>query len=166
MISPELIRRHPLSAGLLEDQLITLAQAADDQTVEPETVFFREGKPLNRFYLLLDGEVVILMEPPDPHAEHSLASQLSRRLPTLEIIVTSIKPGAVFGWSGLLPPHEATATAKAVTKSRVLVFDCIPIRKRFETDCHFGFLMTQKVAQITRERLRDARIESLAFTHS
>ena len=32
----------------------------------------------------------------------------------------------------------------------------------FEEDCRFGYIMTQKSAQVIRERLRDSRIESLA----
>jgi hypothetical protein len=34
--------------------------------------------------------------------------------------------------------------------------------KEFEKDCAFGYLMTQKAAQVIRERLQDIRIESLS----
>jgi hypothetical protein len=46
--------------------------------------------------------------------------------------------------------------------SLVIAFDCQKLLKEFESDCRFGYLMMQKAAQISRDRLRDLRIESLA----
>ncbi|MEJ2263225.1 MAG: hypothetical protein P8X95_07250, partial [Anaerolineales bacterium] len=72
--------------------------------------------------------------------------------------------GDLFGWSGLVSPHKATASAKALDACLVLSFDCKELFKVFEEDCRFGYLMIQKAAQVIGERLRDIRIESLALT--
>jgi CRP-like cAMP-binding protein len=69
--------------------------------------------------------------------------------------------GDVFGWSGLIPPTRATASAKAITDCRVLIFDSQELLKMFDEDCQLGYVMTVKAAGVIRERLRDMRIESL-----
>jgi hypothetical protein len=35
--------------------------------------------------------------------------------------------------------------------------------QNFDEDCQFGYIMTQKAAQVMRDRLHDMRIESLAY---
>ncbi|NOZ26594.1 MAG: Crp/Fnr family transcriptional regulator [Chloroflexi bacterium] len=147
MISPELIRRYPYFAGFDMDQIVTLAKAADELTVEPGHYFFHEGEELCCFYIVLEGAVAIVIEVPGEEDE---------------VVVSTVGPGEVFAWSGLVPPHTATASAKATTRCRVIAFDCQELRKVFETDCRFGYLMMQKIAQVIRDRLRDTRIQSLA----
>jgi hypothetical protein len=46
----------------------------------------------------------------------------------------------------------------------VVAFDCVALRQQFEDDPRLGYLMTQRMAQVMRERLSVLRIESLAFT--
>ena len=62
---------------------------------------------------------------------------------------------------GLVPPHETTASGRALTACRVVRFDCRRIRESFEADPRFGYLMMEKMAQTVRQRLRDLRIEAL-----
>ena len=83
-------------------------------------------------------------------------------LETKDIVISTVGPGEVFAWSGLVPPHEATASARAVNACWVVAFDGLQLRNKFEEDCRFGYTMMQKVAEVSRGRLRDLRIESLA----
>jgi hypothetical protein len=46
----------------------------------------------------------------------------------------------------------------------VVAFDCVALRQQFENDPRFGYLLTQRMAQVMRERISTLRIESLAFT--
>jgi CRP-like cAMP-binding protein len=68
----------------------------------------------------------------------------------------------VFGWSALIPSHEATAGAQALTPCRTIALDCEKLQPIFEEDRNLAYLMTLKAAQIVRGRLRDIRIETLA----
>ncbi|MGD2157974.1 MAG: hypothetical protein PVG32_13955, partial [Anaerolineales bacterium] len=61
-----------------------------------------------------------------------------------------------------VPPHKATASAKAQTDCRVITFDCDKLLDVFVEDCEFGYTMAQKAAQVIGQRLRDIRIESLS----
>ena len=78
-----------------------------------------------------------------------------------ELVVSTSGPGEVFAWSALVPPCVAISSGKAQTPCRAVAFDCGELRARFEDDPRFGFLMTQKAAQVIRDRLRDMHLESL-----
>lgn len=162
MISPEVLRRYPFFSRLSMDQITTLAKLATEKTVEADYFFFREDEKSTNFYLLLEGAVAIVYELPEREVEHKISDQFTRKLKTRDVIVSTVGPGDVFGWSGLIPPHKTTAGAKAVTPCRVVIFDCIELLKEFDKDCAFAYLMTQKAAKVIRERLQDVRIESLS----
>ena len=162
MISPEVLRRYPFFARLSFDQITTLAKLADEDTVEAEHFFFREDEELNNFYLLLEGAVAIVFELPEREVEHKISEQFMRKLQTKDVVVSTVGPGDVFGWSGLIPTNKASAGAKALTPCRVVAFNCEKLLEVFEKDTNFGYIMVQKAAQVISERLRDLRIESLA----
>ncbi len=162
MISRELIRRYPFFAGLNHDYVGTLAKFADEISVEAGHRFFVEGDELKRLYLVIEGAVAIVIAVPDRNVEHPLSGQLTGKLITTGVTVSTVGTGGVFGWSALIPPHEATAGAKAITPCRVIALNCEELRPIFEEDCNLAYSMTLKAAQIVRERLRDMRIESLA----
>jgi hypothetical protein len=61
-----------------------------------------------------------------------------------------------------VPPYKATAGAKSLTSCRVVAIRSKELRDFFEDDYQFGYLMSQKAAQVIRDRLRDLRIESLS----
>ncbi len=162
MISPELIRRYPFFADLSSEQIVTLAQAAEEKTVEADHYFFREGDELDHFYVVVEGEIGIVVDLTDETVEHPVSQQLTGDLQTKEIVVSWIGPGEMFGWSALVSPHTATSSGKALTASRVASFDCQKLRPIFAQDCPFGYVMLQKATQVIRERLRAMRIESLS----
>ena len=162
MISPELIRRYPFFAGLNHDYVGTLAKVADEVSVDAGHCFFREGDELKKLYLVIEGAVSLVIQVPDRDQVQSLSGQLTGNLVTKDATVSTVGTGGVFGWSALIPSHEATAGAKALTPCRAIALDCEGLRPVFEEDRNLAYLMTLKAAQIVRARLRDLRIETLA----
>jgi len=162
MISPELLRRYPVFAGLSHENIVTLANCAAEISVEKEHLFFHEGDELHEMFLVLEGAVGIIMELPAKAVTHSVANQLTNEYETEDVVLSAVGPGEVFGWSGLVAPYETMAGAKTLTPSRVVAFDCVALLEAFEADCQFGLIMMQKTAQVIRDRLRDRRMESLA----
>ncbi len=160
MVSPELLRRFPLFAGLDADQIMKLAKASDELTVEADHCFFRKGDELDTLYIVLEGEVGSVIELIEKGQPAIIASFSERNR---EIVVSTIGAGGVFAWSALVPPHTATTMVKARTASRLLAIDCVDLRNQFATDPHFGFIMMQRAAQGLRDRLRDMRMETLAL---
>jgi CRP-like cAMP-binding protein len=151
MVSPEIIRRYAFFSGLSMDQVVSLAKVADDITVPGGHYFHLEGDELKAFYIILEGEVNVITTLPQKDRE---------------VVISTLGAGDVFGWSGLVPPHSATAGAKTAIPSRLLAFDCQELLKIFDEDCRFGYTMMLKIAQLIRERLNDLRIETIAYIAS
>ena len=162
MISHELIRQYPFFSGLSYAQIITLAKAADEVIVEAGHYFFQEGDALKYFYMLLEGRVAIVIGVTDHSVEHKFSDQLTGRIKTKDVTVSIVDRRDFFGWSALIPPFQATAGARAITPCRVIVFNGEELLKGFQEDSQFGYLMTQKVAQIVRQRIHEMHIELLA----
>ena len=162
MISRHSINVYPFFSGLESDYMRILVEAANRVSVKPDYHFFRPGEELDQFYLVVDGEIGIYIAVTDQNVEQTLTMQLTQDLATKEIVVSTVGPGEVFGWSGLIPPHESTAGAKAIKPSQVIEFDCKEIRPSFKSDSNFAYLMTLKAAQIIRKRLRDKCVEILS----
>jgi CRP/FNR family transcriptional regulator, cyclic AMP receptor protein len=163
MISAELIRRFPFFAGLDLEQINKLAKLGTEKIVEEGHYFFHEDDELDTFYLNLEGAVGIVYEVPERDVEHKVADQFARKLKTKDIVISTVGPGEMFGWPGLVPPHKARSSSKALTPCRVIAFEGDKLLKEFDKDCGFGYVMTQKAAQVIGNRLRDLRVESLAF---
>jgi CRP-like cAMP-binding protein len=163
MVSSELLRRYPFFAGLSHDYLTRVAKMSDELSVDEGHYFFHEEDDLDTFYLTLEGAVAIVIELPEKDVQHKVSEQFLRELKTKDVIVSTVGSGDIFGWSGLVPPYRATGGAKAVTDCRVVAIQSKELRNLFDEDCEFGLLMTQKAAQIIRERLRDLRTETLSF---
>jgi CRP/FNR family cyclic AMP-dependent transcriptional regulator len=161
MVSPELVRRYPFFAGLEYDQLVALAQVAKETTAEPGHYFFNEGDVLKSFYLVVEGTVAVVIGVTDRNVEHKFVEQLYGDLKKKDVVVSTVEGGDLFGWSALIPPYISTAGAKAVKPSRIVEFNCEELWKLYPGNNHFTFLLTQKVAQVMRQRLHDAYIEIL-----
>ena len=161
MVSPELLRRYRFFGGLDHEQLVTLSSLGSEANVAAGHVFFEEGHELPAFYLVVEGAVAILIDVPDQGVEHAISGQLTGDLQTVGVTVSTAGTGDVFGWSALLPPYVATASAQAIMTTRVIAFETKSLLELFADDCEFGYLMVQKAGQIVRDRLRDLRVESL-----
>ena len=117
MVSPELLRRYPFFAGLTHDHIVTMANAAAEQAVEAGNAFFRADEAMCCLYLTIEGAVGVVMELPDHTVEQSLSGQLTGALHTRDVVMRTVGPGEVFGWSALVPPYTSTASAKALAGS-------------------------------------------------
>ncbi len=161
MISPELVRRYPFSAGLTDEQIVALAQTATEQDFPAGAVIFKEGDRLCCVYVVVQGAVAINIAVPDKGQSDSVADQITGEMPTTDITVSTAGTGEVFAWSALVEPYLATASAVTLTDCKLIAFDCNALRKIFKQDCNFGYKMMQVAIQIARDRLRDTRVESL-----
>jgi len=162
MVSPELMRRYPFFGKLSRDQLDKLAQVGHELSMESGHYFFHEGDELVQFYVVLEGEVGIIVDLTDDRVDQPLSGQLTGEIITREIVTSRVGPGEMFGWSALVLPHTATSSCKALSPCRVMGFDCKQLHQMFEEDCRFGYVMLLKATKIIRARLRSLRIELLS----
>src|ERR1035438_6565 len=85
-----LIEQQPFFKGLNPHHLQLLTDSALEMKFEPGQAIFAEGSPANRFYLILEGGVVLESEKEDRNV----------------IPVQTLGPGDALGWSWLFPPYS------------------------------------------------------------
>ena len=161
MISPEILRRYPFFSGFTFEQLDELAMAAEDTSVPAGHWFFHEGETLNQFFFLMEGSVTLTHEIPDHNVHQSITMQLTGNLVTKPISIGTLGEQEMFGWSALIPPHNSTAGAQATSHCKTISFNTLQLQPALDANCGFSHLLTLKMAQVIRERLRMRRIESL-----
>lgn len=162
MISPEMLRRYPFFAGLSHEQLVTLAMIGDEVRVDAGHVFFHEGDTLDTFFLVVEGDVAIVLGVTLGDVRQPLSQQLTGAVQKADVTVSQAGPGEPFGWTAIAANHHATAGATAVTSACVLAFGREKLLAAFEQDCNLGYRMLQQVLRVARQRLHDLRVESLS----
>ena len=141
---PQLAARlaaHPFLNGLSPEQITTLAEYATATDFAAGQRIFREGDRANRFYLILEGSVVL---------EAALPSGGSR-------VIEHLGPGEVLGWSWMFPPFRWHFGARALLATQAIfvygswLLDC------FESDKALGYELTKRIATVAIGRLQSAR---------
>lgn len=127
--------------GLDPDILGFLEQHAAPRALVSEEVLFVHGAQADAFYLVQSGRIKV---------EVAAITGLPLALQTLE-------PGAVLGWSWLIPPYRWHFQARADTPSEVLVFDGQAVRQRCEQDPAFGYALLKRFSSLMSERMEHAR---------
>jgi len=154
MITPEALREYPVFAPLDDDQIRYLVEAARARTVSSGEYIFHKDEELGCFYLVVEGEFEIVFESPKLEVEYEAHGQPGT-LHLEQVILSTVRPGQILGWSGLVPPYRATSGGRAKVPGRVIAFDCQKLLQCFEADCRFGFYMIQAAAQAIGQRLHD-----------
>jgi CRP/FNR family transcriptional regulator, cyclic AMP receptor protein len=96
----ELLKRTPLLAGLSKHDIEEVGRLADEVDVRAGRVLLKEGDPGREFFVIIDGQIEITKE--------------GRHLRTMGA-------GEFLGDIALVVERPRTATATAVTDSRLLV---------------------------------------------
>ncbi len=108
---------------------------------------FRENEDAYSVCLLLDGRVGLQMD---------LGN--GRRL-----VVSTVDPGEMFAWSGLIEPHHFTSTAHAMEDCDVAIFKTDDLRALFSERPKLAFATMEQCAFIISERLRDTQLQLLGL---
>jgi CRP-like cAMP-binding protein len=143
-----LIAAQPFFKGMNPAQLQLLAESALEMKFEPGQKFFEAGSPANRFYLILEGKVVLESELAEP----------GTMLP-----VQTLGPGDNLGWSWLFPPYLVHLGAYAVEPTRVIFFYGTRLREQCEQNHEFGYELMKRIAEVacqclsaTQQRLAES----------
>jgi CRP-like cAMP-binding protein len=67
------------------------------------------------------------------------------------------KPYESFGWSGIVPPYQYTASAKCEEDTKFLVVSSETFMKLLKQNPEFGFKVMQHINEIIGDRLRNNR---------
>lgn len=139
--SGKVLAGHPLFADLPADCAQALLSLSAETTLDAGQVIFREGEQADRFFLILEGAVVL----------EAFNLQYG---PTT---VQELEDGDAFGWSVLVPPYRWRLDARAARRTRLLVLDGPALRERCEKDPSLGYLLLQRFATLLEQRLQAVR---------
>ncbi len=123
---------------LNDNELENIAEIAKQETYEKGRRIFQEKSIARNLYLVKDGNIEIRM----------------RGAGGKEMVVDSVGPGGVFGWSAVTEPHAFTAASYAMEASEVLVVSGSVLRDLFKKNNHIGYKVMMKVASVIAHRLR------------
>jgi CRP/FNR family cyclic AMP-dependent transcriptional regulator len=133
-----LVAQQPFFKGLNAQQLELLAASALEMQFEPGQAIFQEGSPANRFYLILEGQVVLETK----LEEHGIFQ------------IQTLGPGDDLGWSWLFPPYLLNVSARALAPTRAIFFYGTRLREQCEQDHDLGYQLMQRVAEVVIQRLQ------------
>jgi len=140
-----IIADHPMFAGL-EASFIDLAVGcASNVRIEPNAYITREGEESNQMFLIREGRVALEIHAP-------------ARKP---LVIETLGPGDIIGWSWLVPPHFWRFNARAINSTRVIALDAKCLRTKCEANHELGYEILKRFAPIIERRLEATRLQLL-----
>ena len=141
----ELLREHPLFAGLGPEMGSLLVGCARIVPFATDDYLFHTGEPADSCYLVRNGRVAL-----------ELITTGGRR-----IVIDTVDAGGVAGLSWLVPPYRWYLDARAVEPTSAIALDAVCLRAKCDDDPHTGYLLLQRVARAMYERMQSSRVRLL-----
>lgn len=138
---------HPFLAGMSSTHLALLTDCAIAAHFEKGQTILREGEFAKGLYLIERGEVVLesgkgLGEP---------------------VVVDTIGPGDLLGWSWMFPPYVWRFTALAVEPIDAIFFYGTILREYCEKDHSLGYELLKRTTRVMLRRLQATRDRMLSI---
>ncbi|MCE9645954.1 MAG: cyclic nucleotide-binding domain-containing protein [Chloroflexi bacterium] len=129
---------------LTQDQLVDVARRVKPQVYPRDSFIIREGEVGDKFYILVDGRVDVLMSQPGGG----------------QIVVNQLHPGNYFGEMALLGGGIRTASVKSASEgdARVIVLD----GKAFNALIKESSLLREELTNIIERRVKANQVKSLS----
>lgn len=140
-----LVANHPLLSGLPGDTVELVAGCARNMAFEPGELLLVEGEPADTLYLLRRGRVTLEVRSPGRGA----------------MVLDTLTPGQVLGWSWLFPPYRWSFDARALDRVGALSVDATCLREKAEADPAFGYELMKRLGAVILERLQRTRLRLL-----
>ncbi len=152
MISPEVLRRFSLFAGLDPEMFKELAMAGEEVDLSAGEWLFEEGSDAEALYLILSGSVELTLN----------LDEAGERKADL----TTLIEGDVAGWSALVEPYVYTLGAKASSDTKAVKLDGEGLREKMTANPEMGMLLMHRLAQALGQRLNNLRVQFVSLTDS
>lgn len=141
----DLLVAHPFLAGLPQRHLERLSRWAYRAPFRAGVRIFEENGKADRFWLIRDGYV-----------------NLDIRVPGRgDVIMETLGPGAVLGWSWLFPPYRWQFGATAVDTVLSIAIDGPRTRALCDAQPDFGYELTKRFMAVVVDRMQATRMRLL-----
>jgi CRP-like cAMP-binding protein len=139
MVKPQLLSKLDLFRGLTPEELEMLAGLFHPERYAAQQVIFRQGDRAEKLHILLTGEIEILLQPYDGE----------------KLLVATISPGGIFGWSAALGRRQYTSDAVAVVEGEGLSIRGKALRSFCQAHPQSGVVLLERLAEVISSRLRN-----------
>ncbi|NJC72457.1 cyclic nucleotide-binding domain-containing protein [Planosporangium thailandense] len=143
--SYDLLAASAFLTGLSEGHLRQLSYTASRCVFRAGSRVFAEGGHADRFWLINAGRIDL-----DTHVPGRG-----------DVVVETLGPGAVLGWSWLFPPYRWHFGAFAPQTTFAVSLDASGVRRLCERDPALGYQLTSRFVQVVVERLQATRMRLL-----
>ena len=138
---------HPFLAGMNRTQLALLKDCAMATHFKTGETILGEGEFAHGCYLIETGKVVL-------ESRGSFGEPL---------VIETIGPGDLLGWSWMFPPYVWQFTARAVEPATALFFYGTILREDCEKDHSLGYELLKRISAVMVKRLQAARKQMLCL---
>ena len=159
MIEKNLLEKFSIFSDIHAENLMEIAQFGDILEFSAGQTIFEDGEKASDLYGVLDGEVELGITVKDKilKADIQYEEALQTRIETIEsvIIVESIDPGEIFGWSAFIDPRLYTSDARCSQPARILSLPADELKAIFAQSPQVGFVFMERLSEIISRRLRN-----------
>jgi len=145
----EVLKRSDLFRELSDEQLSVVEKICTAEVYEPGTIIHKQNSIVDKLCIIEEGLVGIILE----------VGPLSQRQ------LQAATDFETFGWSAVVPPYQATATAKALERTKVLAFNGHDIVNLCEINCKVGCVVYREIARVVADRLQASFLQCLGVTY-
>ena len=149
MISPEVLRRFPIFAGLSAEAFKDIAQMCGEKNFEDGMYLFEEGDEADFIYLVLAGKVDLLMN----------VDLYGKERTDIETIVE----GELLGWSTIVEPHVYRMSGIALGDVKAVAIDAANFREYLYEKPTTGLIVMMRMASVIGERLTKMRLRFMSL---
>ena len=135
--------------GFSESQMNEIAAHCILKNYKKGEMVGREEESSTHLYFLSKGMLDVLIQLPGGRPVSAL----------------TIRPGEMFGWSGLVRPYRFTSSAVATEDSLIITLEAQIVKQMFQNNPELGFEIMERIASIATQRLRDARQQLLHYIY-
>jgi CRP/FNR family transcriptional regulator, cyclic AMP receptor protein len=139
--SYDLLRAQPFFDGFTDWQLERLALHAQRSMFHAGNRVFREADPADWMWLIVAGRVAVVTDVPGQG----------------EVVVDTLGPGTMLGWSWLVPPHRWRFGATAIETTHTVELDGSSMRELCHKDPGLGFQLALGIVHVVTDRLQATR---------
>jgi CRP-like cAMP-binding protein len=136
-----------------------IAKVIEVRECSANEVLFLHDEKASHFFGLLGGEVELSLVFVDKvlrtDIEYEESIHASMEDQEKSIVVATVQPGQVFGWSALIGSPRRNVTAKCTRDSRVIALSAAELQALFEKNHTLGYKLMKKLADIIAKRLQD-----------
>ncbi len=140
-----ILRESELFGVLSDRDLNRIVPLCSLETYREGELIFKQGSRLDHLYILVQGSLAIVRSSKEPGPGEAGGA-----------IVEVLAPGRLCGWSSLVQPHVATASARALVESQALTVDGSVLNSVLDKNHPLGYALLRQLVVLLGRRVTQA----------